>query len=113
MTYVSEVNPDSLSHTKHCNSKDAAMILKELTTDSRVFDYIPGQCHKSFKSIKAQISKHLDTHDLIINTIKQHQQSIADHMDLKCILSRQNLLTVYILLCGQCEYNTCTYINVT
>ena len=83
---ISEISPESISHTKYSNNKDAQLILKELTTESKVFDYIPGRFHKSFKSIKSHISKHLDTHDLI-NTIKRHQQSIADHMDLKSILS--------------------------
>ena len=85
---ISQISPDSISHTKYCNEKDKQMILKELTTESKVFDYIPGRLHKSFKSIKAHISKHLDTHDLI-NTIKRHQQSIADHMDLKSVLSQE------------------------
>ena len=105
---ITEISPDFLSHTKHCNSKDVEMILKELATGSRVFDYIPGCFHESFKSLKAHISKHLDTHDLI-NTIKRNQQSIADHMDL--ILSqerRQNRIIVYTECCntGMSRVNT-------
>jgi hypothetical protein len=53
------------------------LILKELTSGSCVEYYIPGQCHHSFKNIKANISGCIDTFKLVAK-IKEHQCAIAD-----------------------------------
>ena len=53
-----DIAPTSLHHSKHSASKDEELILKELTSESRAFDYIPGRCHRSFKNIKARFQQH-------------------------------------------------------
>ena len=73
---------DSIHHTKHSACKDEELIIKELVTESRVFDNIPGRHHRSFKNIKAHVSSSIDTFKLV-NMIKRHQLAIADYMDLK------------------------------
>ena len=83
-----DIPPTSLHHTKHSASKDEQLILKELTSESRVFDYIPGRCHRSFKNIKAHVSGSIDTFKLVAK-IKKHQGAIADYMDLKVILKSE------------------------
>ena len=83
---ICNITPESIYHTKHSPSRDEEMILKELS-DSRVFDYIPGRYHQSFKEIKAHISSSIDIFKLV-GMIKKHQQSIAYFMDLRHILKR-------------------------
>ena len=84
-----DIAPSSLHHTKHSASKDEELILKELTSESRVFDYIPGRCHRSFQNIKAHVSSSIDTFKLV-TMIKKHQRAIADYMDLRMILKSKN-----------------------
>ena len=69
-------------------NKDEELILKELTSESCVFDYILGRCHRSFKNIKAHVSGCIDTFKLVA-MIKKHQCIIADYMDLKMILKSE------------------------
>ena len=76
-----DIPPTSLHHTRHSASKDEELILKELTSESHVFDYISGQCHRSFKNIKAHVSGSIDTFMLVAKS-KKHQGAIADYMDL-------------------------------
>ena len=77
----------SLHHTKH-SAKE--LILKEFS-ESRVFDYIPARCHRSFKNIKAHVSSSIDAFKLVA-MIKKHQHAIADYIDLKMILKSIFLL---------------------
>ena len=85
---ICDITPDSIHHTKHSPSKDEELIMKELTSESKVFDYIPGRHHRSFKDIKAHVSSSIDTFKLV-TMIKRHQQAIADYMDLKEILKSE------------------------
>ena len=43
MDQDSGVIPESIHHTRKGSQTDQDMVLPELTTKSRVFDYIPGQ----------------------------------------------------------------------
>ena len=63
--------PDSIHHTKRSALKDEELIMKELTEESIVFDYIPGRHHHSFKDVKAHISSSIDTFKLL-TMIKKH-----------------------------------------
>ena len=87
---ICEVNPDSTHHTKHYTGKDEQMIIKKLTTETGIFDYVPGLHHKSFPAIKAHVASSVDMYDLI-RTIKKHQTSIADYMDMKAIITQERL----------------------
>ncbi len=55
-----EVHPTFRSHTKASAREDERRILQELTEKSRVFDYIPGRHHRSFRSIKPNIADHIN-----------------------------------------------------
>lgn len=44
---------------------DRATIIKELSTESRVFDYIPGRQHSSFSGIKPNIADCVDKQKLV------------------------------------------------
>lgn len=50
----------SLHHTKREYGKYLQVILKELVSDSKVFEYIPGRHHHTFKNIQPHISSHID-----------------------------------------------------
>ena len=83
---ICDISPDSIHHTKYSPGNNQEMIISELG-ESRVFDYVPGRYHPSFKDIKAHISSSINTSKLV-SMIKKHQQSIADFMELRQILKR-------------------------
>ena len=85
---ICDIAPDSIHHTKRSALKDEELIMKELTEESRVFDYIPGRHHHSFKDVKAHISSSIDTFKLV-TMIKKHQEAIANYMDLQAILKSE------------------------
>ena len=66
-------------------------ILTQLVTDTKVFDYIAGQYHKTFKGIHPHISSHLDTVKLT-NWIKQTRNSIVNRQELKFSWARATTL---------------------
>ena len=61
------------------------MLVEELTSKSRVFNYIPGRHHRSFQGIKPHISSHIDI-DKLFQWIKKHQAKISRQIKLKYIL---------------------------
>lgn len=60
--HICGVTPDSIHHTTKSSIKDRDMILEELSSKSRVFDYVPGRSHysKSFKTVVPNIADSLD-----------------------------------------------------
>ena len=85
---ICNIAPDSISHTQRSTSKDEELILKELISESRVFDYVPGCHHQLFQDIKAHISSSIDTFKLV-TMIKKHQRAIADYINLKDIFKAE------------------------
>ena len=43
------IHQASIHHTKKSSDKDRELVLKQLTSDSNVFDYTPGRKHFGFK----------------------------------------------------------------
>ena len=80
----SGINPVSLHHTKRGYGKDLELILNELVSTSHVFDYVPGRCHASFKTIKPHITSHLDT-DKLMQWLKMHVKNISKIIQLRNI----------------------------
>ena len=85
---ICNVNPISLHHTKASSKEDRDKILKQLASESRVFDYVPGRYHKTFKGIHPHISSHLDINKLV-TWIKQTRNSIANRHELKKLFQRE------------------------
>lgn len=82
------VNPVSLHHTKASAKDDRDKILKQLVSESQVFDYVPGRYHKTFKNIHPHISSHIDATALIA-WIKQTRNNIANRHELRKILQKK------------------------
>ena len=61
---ICDIPPDSIYHTCKRYGEDLDLVINELTQKSRVFDYIPGHFHRSFKDIKPHISDHIDLDSL-------------------------------------------------
>ena len=85
---ICNVNPISLHHTKASSKEDRDKILKQLASESRVFDYVPGRYHKTFKGIHPHISSHLDINKLV-TWIKQTRNSIDNRHELKKLFQRE------------------------
>lgn len=58
---VSNIRPTSLYHTSPSSSEERDKIIAQLATESRVFDYIPGRFHHTFKSVQPHVSSHMWT----------------------------------------------------
>ena len=82
------IAPVSLHHTKASSKDDRDKIVKQLVSESRVFDYIPGRHHKSFKDIKPHVSSHIDSKKLQ-TWIKQTRNNIANRHELKNLFQRE------------------------
>ena len=82
---ISGIHPESIYHTSRCYGKDLKLVVDDLTSKSRVFDYVPGRFHRSFKHLKPHISDHIDVNNLI-KWIKSHQLKISQQNKLKNVL---------------------------
>ena len=82
---ICSIHRNSIHHTCQSYGKDLETLVEELTSKSRVFDYIPGRCHRSFQGIKPHISDHIDV-DKLFQWIKKHQAKISSQNKLKDIL---------------------------
>ena len=79
------IKPKSIHHTKSSSETDRNKIIQELT-ESKVFDYIPGRYHHTFKNITPHISSHIQVGKLM-NHIHQTRDKISKHYKLKKVLS--------------------------
>ena len=75
---VCKIRPVSMHHTSPSPKEDRDKIISQLATESRVFDYIPGRFHHTFKSIQPHISSHLNV-DTLTTWVKQTKQNIVKH----------------------------------
>ena len=81
------VHPVSLHHTKASAKDDRDKILKQIVSDSHVFDYVPGRVHETFKNIHPHISSHIDSTKLFA-WITQTRNNIANRHELRKILQK-------------------------
>lgn len=79
-----ELHPESLHHTSMSSKKDRDLILAQLT-DSRVFEYIPGRFHPTFRNIKSHISECVNV-DKLVAWVRDHQGNMANNIELEKIL---------------------------
>ena len=79
------IHPESIYHTSKSYGKDLDVVLEELAVKSRVFDYVPGRYHRTFKDIKPHISEHVDL-DSLFQWIKKYQAKLSNQTKLKYIL---------------------------
>ena len=70
------VTPSSVEHSYANSAEDMRRILVELTSTSRVFDYIPGREHKTFKRINSNVARSIDAKKLLdwLQTMKKKYQ---------------------------------------
>lgn len=82
------IKPASIHHSKASSAKDREAIMNELCKESKVFDYIPGRYHYSFKNISPHISSDIQV-DKLTKRIKQTLTNISNHYELKKALQRK------------------------
>lgn len=83
------IKPVSIHHTKASSKDDRDKILTQLVSETKVFDYIPGRYHKTFKDVRPHVSSHIDINKLT-TWIKQTRDSIANRHELKKLFQREN-----------------------
>ena len=84
------IKPVSLHHTKASSREDRDKIIEQLVSETRVFDYIPGRYHKTFKNIQPHISSHIDAHKLI-TSMKEIIKKITNRHELRNIFQKDNI----------------------
>ena len=85
---ICSIKPVSLHHTKASSKDNRDKILTQLVSESRVFDYVPGRYHTTFKGIQPHISSHIDNVKLI-KWVKQTRNNIANRHELKKLFQRE------------------------
>ena len=83
-----DIHPFSLHHTKKSSKKDKALVIKELTDHSHVFDYVPGRKLTSFTDKQPHVATCIDTGKLF-KWIKKNQKRVATNLELKKLLGHQ------------------------
>ena len=84
---VCNVRSVSMDHTKSSSQQDRDKIIHELAIESKVFNYIPGQYHSTFKSICPHISSHFDVYKLT-KKIEHTKETISKSHELKKIFTK-------------------------
>ena len=80
---VCSIGLTSIHHTNASSKEDRDKIIT--LTESRVFDYIPGCFHITFKGIKPHVLSHID----VVKLTQWIQASNAKHFNLKQVLQCQ------------------------
>lgn len=68
------IKPESVEHTRASTSGDRDRIINELM-GSKVFDYVPGRYHRTFKGIQPSVSNVVNKKKLI-DWIKEHKKKL-------------------------------------
>lgn len=74
------IKPESIEHTRTSTSSDRDKIVKELI-ESKVFNYVPGRYHHSFKGIQPSISSVVNKGKLI-NWIQEQKKKLIANITL-------------------------------
>ena len=77
---ATNIKPESIHHTRKSSVQDMKLILKQLSTESDVFSYIPGRCHKSTPHIQPNVTRTIDA-GALFKWLKQHQKDLAKRIE--------------------------------
>lgn len=69
-----DLHPDSLEHNRPSLEKDRKLAVEELLS-SRVFDYVPGRAHHSFRTIKSNVAQLVNL-DKLVETVERHKAAL-------------------------------------
>ena len=72
----------SMYHTQKSSQADEDKIIEELTSTSRVFDYVPGRHHYSFQQIKPHISQDVNA-TAMFSWLRNHKKKIVEGHEFK------------------------------
>ena len=84
---VCNIGLTSIHHTSASLKEDRDKIITQLA-ESRVFDYISGRFHHTFKGIKPHVSSHINV-EMLTQWIQAAKESNAKHFNLKQVLQCQ------------------------
>ena len=73
---ATNIKPESVHHARKSSAQDMKLILKQLSTESNVFSYIPGRCHKSTPHIDPNVTRTIDA-GALLKWLRQHQRDLA------------------------------------
>ncbi len=76
---VCNLHRESLHHTTKSSTKDEELIIKELTSNSKVFDYIPGRAHRAFGAISPNVASCINANKLF-KWLNEHKKAAADDL---------------------------------
>ncbi len=74
-----DLHRESLHHTTKSSRKDEELIIKELTSNSKVFVYVPGEAHRTFGAISPNIASCIKANKLF-KWLNVHRKKAADDL---------------------------------
>lgn len=84
---ATNIKPASMHHTRRSSAQDMRAILKQLSTESNVFSYIPGRCHKSTPQIQPNVTRTIDA-GALFKWLKQHQKDLAKEIEFENLFTK-------------------------
>ena len=84
---ATNIKPESMHHTRKSSAQDMELILKQLTTESDVFSYIPGRCHKSTPHVEPNVTRTIDA-GALFKWLKQHQKDLANKIEFESLFKK-------------------------
>ncbi len=76
------IHQESTHHTKRSSDKDRAVVLKQLTVHSKVFDYVPGRKHLGFKKVVPNVARSVEA-GALFKWINNQQKRLAKELKYK------------------------------
>ena len=84
---ATNIKPVSMHHTRKSSAQDMKLILRQLSTESNVFSYIPGRCHKSTPCIQPNVTRNIDA-GALFKWLKQHQKDLAKKIEFETLFRK-------------------------
>ena len=76
----------SIHHTTKSSNKDREVVLKQLSSESNVFEYTPGRKHYGFKNISPNVAQSIHA-DALFMWINKHKKKLAKQLKFEVIWS--------------------------
>lgn len=84
---ATNIKPDSIHHTRKSSEKDKELILKQLSTESDVFSYVPGRYHKSIPKIQPNVTRTMDAAGLF-KWLRQQQKVMSERIRFQSLFRK-------------------------
>ena len=89
----------SIHHTTKSSDKDREVVLKQLSSESNVFEYTPGRKHYGFKNISPNVARSIHAQIPCLCGSTSTRRNSLNNLNLKSYLVNYNSLCIIALAC--------------